>query len=235
MEINQINVLDHGYIRLVDHMGSDLSVVRAARVSYDAEWRTGEDAGKDERLIYYMMSHKHTSPFEHVSFTFDVKLPMFIGEQWLRHRTMKFNKMSGRYSEFSDEYYVPSPSIITTQSKDSKQMRTDEIHPRANEISQTIGIANAVSFSRYKRLIGIGCPRELARGILPANIYTHMFVTSDLHNLFHFLALRLHSHSQYEIRVYAEAIMKMIESYVPVCMAAFKKALPKLQEELFKY
>src|SRR5687768_15107954 len=126
-----ISVLDHGFIRLVDSMGSDLSVVRSARVSYDAEWRTGEDEGKDAKLINYLMKNRHTSPFESVTFTFEVKAPIFVFRQWHRHRTWSFNEVSARYSELPEEFYVPAVEQITTQSTSNKQMRTDEQHPAA--------------------------------------------------------------------------------------------------------
>jgi thymidylate synthase (FAD) len=218
-----INVLDHGFVRLIDSMGSDLSVIRSARVSYDAEWRTGEDEGKDEKLIHYLMRNKHSSPFESVTFTFEVKAPIFVFRQWHRHRTWSFNEVSARYSELPEEYYVPAPEHITTQSESNKQMRTAERHPEAKAIAADIAEASHWAFQEYHALIGRGCPRELARTVLPVGTYSHMFATVDLHNLFHFLRLRLHEHSQYEIRVYAEAMLKLIEPIVPVCVAAFKE------------
>jgi thymidylate synthase ThyX len=119
----QIDVLDHGYVRLTDNMGDDLSVVRAARVSYDADWRAGEDEGKDKKLIEYMISHGHTSPFEAVTFTFEVKAPIFVFRQWHRHRTWSYNELSARYGELPAEFYVPHESCIGTQSKSNKQGR----------------------------------------------------------------------------------------------------------------
>lgn len=218
-----IKVLNHGHIRLVDSMGSDLSVVRAARISYDAEWRTGEDAGKDEKLIDYLVKNKHTSPLESVVFTFDVKAPIFVFRQWHRHRTWSFNEISARYSELPEQYYIPEVSQITTQSKDNKQMRTDEIHPKAEDIQDFIMTICDVAFKYYKQMIEMGAPRELARGVLPVNTFSHMFCTVDLHNLSHFLKLRLHEHSQYEIRVYAQAMLDLIEPIVPVTVAALKR------------
>jgi thymidylate synthase (FAD) len=220
-----MQVLDKGYIELRDRMGGDLSVVRAARISYDAEWRTGEDEGKDEKLISYLLKNNHTSPFEHVFFTFEIKCPMFIGEQWLRHRTWKFNKISGRYTELPKEFYLPDRDQITTQSTHNKQMRTDEVNENSEYIRRIINDENEESFHTYKSLLKLGCPRELARGVLTANIYTRMVASVDLHNLLHFLRLRLHEHAQYEIRVYAEAIMKLIEPIVPITLKAFKTTL----------
>lgn len=226
--MSKIDVLDHGFVRLVDHMGDDLSVVRSARVSYDAEWRTGEDAGKDEKLIRYLMRNKHTSPFEAVTFTFEVKAPIFVFRQWHRHRTWSFNEISARYSELPEEFYVPDPQLIGVQSAHNKQMR---------EIPEGYSLDNATLCSRqikslcsnafrvYKDLLDAGVPRELARSVLPVATYSHMFATVDLHNLFHFLRLRLHEHAQYEIRVYAEAILSLIRPIVPVSVNAFTETL----------
>lgn len=220
-----IKLLDHGFIAMRDHMGNDLSVVRAARASYDQDWRTGEDAGKDEKLIKYMMTNHHTSPFEHVFFTFEVKCPMFIGEQWLRHRTWKFNKISGRYTELPDEFYVPDEDKITTQHKSNKQMRSDEYNENSRVIRAAVKSYHEEAYIFYKDLIAMGCPRELARGVLPANIYTRFIASVDLHNLMHFLRLRLSSHAQYEIRVYAQAIMELVESVIPITMGYFRETL----------
>jgi thymidylate synthase (FAD) len=221
--MNEINVLDHGHVRLVESMGSDLSIVRNARVSYDAEWRTGEDEGKDAKLIDYLVKNGHTSPLEAVQFTFDVKAPIFVFRQWHRHRTWSFNEISARYAELPEEFYVPAVEQITTQSTSNKQMRTNERHPYAEEACLMIRSQNAQAFMAYRGMIKEGVPRELARSVLPVGTYSHMFATVDLHNLAHFLKLRLHAHAQYEIRVYAEAMLKLIEPIVPVAVAALKR------------
>jgi thymidylate synthase (FAD) len=220
---NTIKVLDHGFVRLVEHMGSDLSIVRNARVSYDAEWRAGEEEGKDIKLLNYLLKNKHTSPFESCAFTFDVKAPIFVFRQWHRHRTWSFNEISARYAELPEEFYVPEPEQITTQSASNKQMRTDEVHQHALHFAERIRASNKASFVNYKEMIAGGVPRELARSVLPVGTYSHMFATVDLHNLMHFLKLRLHSHAQYEIRVYAEAMLKLIEPIVPHSVAAFRE------------
>jgi len=216
-------VLDHGHVRLVESMGSDLSIVRNARVSYDAEWRAGEDDGKDTKLLNYLLKNKHTSPFESCVFTFDVKAPIFVFRQWHRHRTWSFNEISARYAELPEEFYVPEVAQITTQSASNKQMRTDELHPEAESMRRRIYDISSDAFIVYKKLIAEGCPRELARSVLPVGTYSHMFGTVDLHNLFHFLQLRLHLHAQYEIRVYAEAMLELIEPIVPISVDAFRK------------
>ena len=220
-----IKLLDHGLIRLVDHMGSDLSIVRSARVSYDAAWRAGEDDGSDRKLINYLMKNRHTTPFESVQFTFEVKAPIFVFRQWHRHRTFSINEVSARYTELPSEYYVPEVDQITTQSTSNKQMRTDEMHPMAATIREVIQTQSRQAHEVYHVLIKKGCPRELARSVLPVNTYSHMFCSVSLHNAFNFLRLRLHDHAQYEIRVYAEAMLKLIEPIAPVAVAAFRASL----------
>jgi len=223
--MSKIDVLNGGFVRLVDHMGSDLSIVRSARVSYDADWREGEDEGKDAKLIGYLMKNKHTSPFECVSFTFEVKAPIFVFRQWHRHRTWAYNEISARYTELDEGFYVPELDQITTQSASNKQMRTTEQHPMAAILANSMRVCNDASFAVYRKMIAEGCPRELARSVLPVAAYSRMFASVNLHNLFHFLRLRLHEHAQYEIRVYAEAMLKLIEPIVPVATAAFRSTL----------
>lgn len=217
-----IEVLGRGFVRLVDHMGDDLSIVRAARASYDAEPRHD---GSDEKLIGYLMRNRHTSPFEAVTFTFEVKAPIFVLRQWHRHRTWSYNEVSARYTELPEEVYVPAIEQITTQSTSNKQMRTAETHPRAADWAKLMAAHNAVTFDLYRSMLGDGVPRELARSVLPVATYSRMFATVDLHNLFHFLRLRLHEHAQYEIRVYAEALLTLVESIAPVAAAHFKGSL----------
>ncbi len=218
----EIKLLDHGYVRLFEHMGSDLSVVRNARGSYDAEWRTGEDEGKDAKLIHYLMKNRHTSPFEAVTFTFQVKAPIFVFRQWHRHRTWSFNEISARYAELPEEFYVPDDAIITTQSVGNKQQRTDEVLDNSLLCAYIIKDSCKASFEQYHSLLKLGCPRELARGVLPVNTYSKMFATVNLHNLLGFIRLRDHSHAQYEIQVYAQAMLELIRDIVPVSVAAFE-------------
>lgn len=223
-------VLDHGHVRLVDHMGSDLSIVRAARVSYDAAWRAGEDSGSDEKLIRYLMRNKHTTPFEMVEFTFDVKMPIFVARQWVRHRTASINEVSARYTQLPREFYVPMAEDVGVQSSTSKQARviSDEemfVEERANREADLARVYQhcEAAYALYEHLMEREWPRELARMVLPLNTYTHWFWKIDLHNLMHFLKLRLHEHAQYEIRVYAEAILELIEPIAPVAIKAFKE------------
>lgn len=225
MNNQKIDVLDHGLVRLVDHMGNDLSIVRSARVSYDAEWRTGEDENKDEGLIRYLMRNRHTTPFESVQFTFEVKAPIFTFRQWHRHRTQSYNEVSARYTELPEEFYVPELDQITYQSPDNKQMRTGTMNREAPAIKFTINEQCKTAFSTYHKLLRVGCPRELARTVLPLGTYSRMFTSMNLHNLFHFLRLRLHPHAQWEIRTYAEAMLELITPIAPVAVEAFKDNL----------
>ena len=210
-------ILDHGYLQLVDHMGSDLSIVRSARVSYN-----GKGKSTDERLINYLMKNGHNTPFESCVVTFEVQLPIFVARQWHRHRTQSYNEISARYTEMEELFYVPEVNLITTQSKDNKQMRTDKVHPKAKEMQKIIETSNKCCFQNYKALIDAGSPRELARSVLPVGTYTKMFAVANLNNWFKFLAERLHPHAQYEIRVYAEAILNELEVLYPIATNTFK-------------
>ena len=215
-------VLDHGFVRLVGRLGNDLTVVRSARVSYDAEWRTGEDAGKDEKLIRYLMKNRHTSPFEHVVFSFDVKCPLFIARQWMRHRTWSYNEISGRYAELPEEYYLPRPEHIGAQATDNKQMRVMNGADRGFA-HEAMRLHFLRAFREYRLLLEQGVPRELARSVLPLATYTHFFATVNLHNLLHFLELRLHPHAQWEFRQYAQAILELITPCIPTTIAAWRE------------
>lgn len=203
----------------------DLEVIRNARVSYDADWRDTTDSSandkQDSKLIKYLQSNQHTSPFEAMVFTFEIKCPLFIARQWHRHRTWSYNEVSARYTEVPNDMFVPAKETISSQHSSNKQMRTDITHPNADTLHAVIEAANVQSFEHYETLLAMGCPRELARGVLPQNTYTRFFGTVDLHNLLHFLRLRLHEHAQYEIRAYAEALVLLTKQIVPVTMEHF--------------
>lgn len=223
----QYKVLNHGFLRLVDSMGNDLSIVRNARVSYDAEWRAGEDEGSDARLINYLIANGHNTPFEAVTVTFEIKAPIFVIRQWHRHRTQSYNELSARYRELPEEFYIPELEQITTQSTDNKQMRTNTINPKGVYIQATIENQNIMAFDTYRELLEQGCPREIARSVLPVGTYSHMFATANLHNWFNFLRERLHPHAQYEIRVYAEAMLEELKKVAPVAVGCFLKKTNK--------
>lgn len=222
--MQKIDVLDHGYVRLVDHMGSDLSVVRAARVSYDAAWRAGEDTGSDHRLIHYLWSHKHTTPFEAVTLTFEVHAPIFVFRQWHRHRTWSFNELSARYRELPEEFYVPALDVLKAQSANNKQGRDGDLSPAIVMLAQaTMRQQGELAFEAYRMMLENGVARELARSILPVSTYSTMFATVNLLNLMKFLTLRCDPHAQYEIRVYADAMHELARSVAPVCVEAWEK------------
>jgi thymidylate synthase (FAD) len=217
-------VLDHGFVRLVDHMGSDLSIVRAARVSYDAAWRAGEDEGSDARLIRYLWKNKHTTPFESVTFTFEIAAPIFVVRQWHRHRIgWTYNELSGRYRELPELFYVPAPELIGEQATDNKQGRQPggDLAARRAEV-EALRVACEAGFAAYRALLAAGWPRELARTALPLATYTHMQATTNLHALFNFMTLRADAHAQFEIRVYAEAMLELVRPIAPVAVGAWE-------------
>lgn len=217
-------VLDHGLVRLIDFMGGDISVSRAARVSYNEEWKAGDDARSDEKLINYLWRNRHTTPFESVSFTFEVKAPIFVFRQWHRHRTFSYNELSARYRELPKEYYIPALEQITPQSKNNKQGREDEGFDEVEKktVQEMLKVNSARAFDIYHQLLKMGVAKELARAALPVNTYSHMFCTVNLLNLLKFFSLRSDPHAQYEIRVYSDAMKELIRPIVPVCLAAFE-------------
>lgn len=222
---NKIDVLDKGFVRLIDHMGNDLNIVRAARVSYNADWRTGEHKENDQKLLNYLWKNNHTSPFESVAFTFEVKAPIFVFRQWHRHRTWSFNEISGRYAELKDEFYIPLSENVGVQSKSNKQTRdlTSNIdNIKDQTIPSIIDYVSNCCYESYKSLLDQNVPREIARIILPLNTYSKMFATVSLLNLLKFIKLRNHEHAQFEIREYAKALQELIIPIVPVTMEAFK-------------
>ncbi|TIN41706.1 MAG: FAD-dependent thymidylate synthase [Mesorhizobium sp.] len=208
-------------------MGSDLSVTRAARVSYDAAWRAGEDEGSDARLIRYLWKNRHTSPFEAVEFQFEVKAPIFVFRQWHRHRTWSFNELSARYRELPEEFYIPHPAQIGVQSTSSKQARDIEETDGRVLVDRRIEASMMrqhceQAFSLYRELLRKGWPRELARSVLPVNTYSHMFAKIDLRNLLGFFDLRLDPHAQFEIRVFASAMRDLASVVAPVSIGAWE-------------
>ena len=211
---SQIDV-DGGFVRLVDTMGDDSSIVQAARVSYGSGTKTTrEDAG----LIRYLMRHRHTTPFEMCEIKLHIKCPIFIARQWLRHRTANVNEMSGRYSVIEDEFWVPSE--IRSQSGDNLQATFDVIENHGGHI-HSMKMAMGASYGVYRAELEAGVCREQARAVLPQSMYTQFYWKIDLHNLLHFLRLRIDSHAQKEIRVFAEAIADVVREWVPVTWSAF--------------
>lgn len=216
-----IPCLDKGFIRLVDSMGGDEAIVQAARVSYGKGTRKGS---QDRGLIRYLMRHRHTTPFEMVEFKFHCKMPIFVARQWVRHRTANINEYSLRYSEARDEFYLPGRDQIQFQSAVNKQGReTGEVPEELKDKVQAAfkEIADR-SYALYSELNAAGIARELARAILPVNLYTEWYWKNDLHNIMHFLHLRMDPHAQYEIRVYAQAMAGLVREVTPLAYEAFE-------------
>ena len=224
--------LDHGFVRVVDYMGDDQAIVQAARVSYGkGTTRVSEDRG----LIRYLMRHRHSTPFEMCEIKLHVKLPMFIARQWIRHRTASINEYSARYSVLDKEFYIPEEKDLAVQSKSNKQGRGDTLSAKDSEEALFLLKRDAEkSYETYEYLLNEspegevvdnnrdGLSRELARINLTLNTYTQWYWKTNLHNLMNFIFLRADSHAQYEIRVYADIIYKIMESWVPITAEAFK-------------
>jgi thymidylate synthase (FAD) len=217
-----VPVLDHGFVRVVDYMGDDAAVVQAARVSYGRGTRR---ALEDEGLIRYLMRHYHSTPFEMCEIKFHVKLPIFVARQWIRHRTANVNEYSARYSILDKDFYLPAPEQMAKQSTDNRQGRGEMLD--AETTARVLGLLRQdaeQTYGHYEEMLGddVGLARELARMNLTLNTYTQWYWKTDLHNLFHFLRLRADAHAQYEIRVYAEAMLKLTEAWVPLSYKAFR-------------
>jgi thymidylate synthase (FAD) len=213
-------VLNKGFIRLVDYMGGDERVVQAARVSYGEGTKSYRE---DAALIDYLLRHRHTSPFEQVILTFHIKLPIFVARQWIRHRTARLNEISGRYSVMKDDFYLPAPEDLACQSSDNKQGRSQEALEagQAEKVRFVLEKGQKEAYASYRSLIDDGIARELARINLPLSLYTEWYWQIDLHNLFHFLSLRMDSHAQKEIRIYAETLFEIAGKVAPRCCESF--------------
>jgi thymidylate synthase (FAD) len=222
-------VLDHGFVRVIDYMGDDAAIVQAARVSYGrGTRRVQEDAG----LIRYLMRHHHTTPFEMCEIKFHVKLPIFVARQWIRHRTASVNEYSARYSILDKEFYIPAPEHLAAQSVINRQGRGEILDgEEAADVLDLLRSDAERSYANYATMLNQGetadpnrrgLARELARMNLTLNTYTQWYWKTNLHNLFHFLSLRADAHAQYEIRVYAGEMLRMVEAWVPVAAAAFR-------------
>lgn len=217
-----IPVLDHGFVRLVDYLGGDARIVQSARVSYGDGTKTVRE---DAALIDYLLRHAHTSPFEQVVLTFHLKMPIFVARQWMRHRTARANEISGRYSVLPNEFYVPDEGQLRVQSQQNKQGRSDEVVPpeRRAEVLQILQEGTTGRYAEYESMLEDGLARELARLHLPVSLYTEMYWQIDLHNLMHFLRLRIDSHAQHEIRVFAEALATCAKAVAPEAYKAFEE------------
>jgi thymidylate synthase (FAD) len=225
-------VLDHGFVRVVDYMGDDAAVVQAARVSYGRGTRRSRD---DQGLINYLMRNWHTSPFEMCEIKLHVKLPIFVARQWIRHRTASVNEYSARYSILDREFYVPAPEQLAAQSTVNRQGRGDLLEgAEAARVLEVLREDSERAYAHYEELLNEtgegervdesrqGLARELARMDLSLNFYTQWYWKTDLHNLMHFLRLRADAHAQYEIRVYADVLLDVLDQWVPMTAQAFR-------------
>lgn len=217
-----ISCLDHGFVMLKDYMGGDEAIVQAARVSYGAGTKRVSD---DKALIGYLMRHAHTTPYEMVEFKFLMKLPIFVARQVVRHRTASINEISGRYSVLENEFYLPGEDEVRLQSKANRQGSSDEEVPPelAREVVEYLRDEAARSYAGYERIMARGVARELARIGLPLSLYTQWYWKIDLHNLLHFLRLRMDEHAQRETRVYANAMARIAKDAVPWTWEAFEE------------
>ena len=226
-----IPILDHGFIRVVDYMGDDTSIVQAARVSYGkGTKKVSTDAG----LIKYLMRHWHSTPFEMCEIKYHVKLPIFIARQWIRHRTANVNEYSARYSILDKEFYLPAPENLAAQSKINRQGRGEIIEgEQAKKVLELLKSDAEQTYSNYEMMLNerydgsviddkeVGLARELARMNLTLNTYTQWYWKTDLLNLMNFLRLRADHHAQFEIRAYADAMLDTVKKWVPITYEAF--------------
>lgn len=236
----EIKVLDKGYVRYIDHMGSDLRIVEAARVSYLSKSK-GEE--QDKKLLAYLYKNRHTSPFEQVNITFNIKLPLFVQGQMVRHRTQRLNQTSTRYTEMPDEFYIPDKWRKQDTKNKQGSLKDEDFNPNIFETSLCHGSSISSlpteslerhcekSYNLYKSFIDAGIAKEMARIILPVNLYTEIYSNWDAHNLCHFFTLRLHEHAQWEIRQYAKAMFEIFEKIFPWTAEVWKKYKFILKEE----
>jgi thymidylate synthase (FAD) len=226
-------VLDHGFVRVIDYMGDDSAVVQAARVSYG---KGTKKVSEDKGLIHYLMRHRHSTPFEMCEIKFHVKLPIFVARQWIRHRTANVNEYSARYSILDREFYIPAPEQLAAQSVANRQGRGDVLTgAEAQRVLEILKQDSTTAYDHYAEMLNEsesgetvdaekqGLARELARMNLSLNFYTQWYWKIDLYNFMHFLSLRADPHAQYEIRVYAEAMLEMLRKWVPLTAEAFEQ------------
>ena len=222
-------VLDHGFVRVVDYIGDDSAIVQAARVSYG---KGTKQVSEDRGLIRYLMRHWHSTPFEMCEIKLHVKLPMFVARQWIRHRTANVNEYSARYSILDREFYVPAAEHLSAQSTSNRQGRAGVLEgEHAQNVLNMLKEDATRCYDNYMWMLNEdesqgdhpGMARELARMNLPVNFYTQWYWKVDLHNLMHFLRLRADPHAQYEIRVYADAILNIMKAWVPLAFDAFEE------------
>lgn len=213
-------VLDKGFVGLVDYMGGDAAIVQAARVSYGKGTKSVSD---DSGLIRYLMRHRHTTPFEMVELKFVASMPIYVARQWVRHRTANINEYSARYSEMPEKFDIPELERINPQSTTNKQGREGALPDGVtSDFRSSVESVSKMAYAEYQKGLQAGIARETARIVLPLNTYTEWYWKIDLHNLFHFLSLRLDKHAQLEIRQYAEVMAQITKMVVPIAYKAFE-------------
>lgn len=226
-----IPILEKGYVRYIDHLGSDLRIVEAARISYKSPSK-GEET--DKKLLHYLYRNRHTSPFEQCNITYNIKMPIFIMRQFVRHRTFRLNEWSARYSELQDEFYVPQ--VWRAADAKNKQGSVETAGLNHAKLSQEVEAFNKQAYDTYRSLLAQGVARELARTVLPVSIFTEIYVSCDLHNLLHFCTLREDHHAQWEIREVAAAMREIAQALYPWTFEAYQKyrlsVVQKSEEEL---
>lgn len=218
--LRTINVLDKGYITLLDFMGYDRRIAMTARNSYQ---KGTKKVNEDNGLVDYLIRHRHSSPVEFVEFTFEIKMPIFVHNQFVRHRTASQNVYSGRFSIFEDEFYVPESFRLQKQLATNKQGSDKELVSDVEKWLKIMEEEQNINYNNYENYLSIDMAKELARINLPLSLYTKLWWKCDLHNIFHLLKLRLDSHAQYEIREYAKAMYELIKPVVPVACASFEE------------
>ncbi len=217
--MNEVKIHEHGFVRLLDTMGSDESIENCARISYGTGTRKTSET---RNLLRYLMRHKHTSPFEHAEVQFHLKLPIFVMRQLVRHRTANINEYSGRYSVMSDEFYLPDKDYLRKQSSTNNQGRSDEVHPSTGMLQYEYNRIHDSAQIAYENLLREDLSREIARCVLPVSNYTEVVWKQDLHNFFHMVKLRSDSHAQQEIQDYANAMYEMVQPKFPLSCEAFE-------------
>ncbi|WP_394999923.1 FAD-dependent thymidylate synthase [Acinetobacter sp.] len=223
----EIKVLDHGYVRYIDHMGTDQTIVEAARVSYKSPSKGDE---QDKKLLQYLWKNKHTSPFEMCKLQLNIKLPIFVMRQYVRHRMQNLNEMSARYTQLPNEFYIPT--AWRAQDVKNKQGSNGELSFAENtQLSAWLIKHCDDSYQLYETMLAGGVAREMARMVLPINIYTEIYCCWDLKNLIHFITLRDDSHAQAEIQEYGRAIKQIAKELFPWTIEAYEKYKFKLIEE----
>lgn len=218
-----ISVLDYGYVRLIDWMGDDKRILEAARISYKSPSKGDE---QDKKLLQYLWKNKHSSPFEMVKVTMNIKMPIFVMRQYVRHRMQNLNEVSARYTELPNEFYIPSSWRKQDTKNKQGSVQAEWEDGEQNALSQNLYEFCQEAYQEYEKMMEHGVAREMARMILPINIYTEIYCCWDMKNLLHFIGLRDDPHAQYEIQEYGRAIKKICQELFPWTMEAYEKFKP---------